>query len=117
MPVPRHDLVRRVARRLAEVRRAKGITQEVLAERLDIATQNVRRIESGAQNLTLSLVERIAVALGVDLDFTVNDSGRRGASAPTRRAIDRSVAPPSRKASSTKPPTVSRRRRKASPRT
>ena len=41
------------------------MTQERLAELLDVPTQHVSRIESGAQNLTLATVERIATALGV----------------------------------------------------
>jgi len=57
----------RVAKRIAYLRTASGITQEELASRLEIALKNVQRIESGRQNLTLSSVERIAVALRVDV--------------------------------------------------
>ncbi|MBX3227758.1 MAG: LexA family transcriptional regulator [Labilithrix sp.] len=56
-------LIYRVARAIAARRRALGLTQEALAERLELATKNVQRIESGAQNLTLATLERIAVAL------------------------------------------------------
>jgi transcriptional regulator with XRE-family HTH domain len=59
------DLVHRVARRIAAARAEAGITQEALAARLDIATKNLQRIESGSQNLTLRSVERIAGVLGV----------------------------------------------------
>ena len=65
--VPRADLAMRVAKRIAYLRTASGITQEELASRLEIALKNVQRIESGRQNLTLSSVERIAVALRVDV--------------------------------------------------
>jgi DNA-binding Xre family transcriptional regulator len=41
------------------------VTQDLLAERLGIATRNLQRIESGRQNLTLGTIERIAAALGV----------------------------------------------------
>jgi len=43
----------RVTRALAALRKERGITVEVLAERLGTAVQNVRRIEAG-QNLTLA---------------------------------------------------------------
>lgn len=56
-------LVQRVARAIAARRRALGLTQEGLAERLELATKNVQRIESSAQNLTLATLERIAQAL------------------------------------------------------
>ena len=70
-----------VTRKLAEIRRANGITIEELAERLDTAVQNVRRIESG-QNITLRTLARVARALGVRVDvrFTLDPQGPR---APT----------------------------------
>ncbi len=57
------DFVARVARRIAETRADRGMTQEALAARLDIATKNVQRLESGKQNLTLRSIERVATAL------------------------------------------------------
>ena len=49
----RHDAaVRRVAKRIAEVCRAKGITQNEMAERLRCATKNYQRIEFG-KNVTI----------------------------------------------------------------
>lgn len=58
----------RVARRIATTRLAKGLTQEALALRLDIATKNLQRVESGRQNLTLRTLEAVAAALGVDAE-------------------------------------------------
>jgi UDP-N-acetylglucosamine 1-carboxyvinyltransferase len=66
MPERRDDLAHMVARQIAELRAARGLTQEALATRLDIATKNVQRFESGRQNLTLKTIERIAGALRVD---------------------------------------------------
>lgn len=57
------DLVHRVARGISARRRALGLTQEALADRLELAVKNVQRIEAGAQNLTLATLERIARAL------------------------------------------------------
>jgi transcriptional regulator with XRE-family HTH domain len=58
------DFVIRVTRRIAEVRRARGMTQDQLAEAMGTATRNVQRLEAG-QNLTLHTLSRIASALGV----------------------------------------------------
>ena len=58
--------VRRVARRIAEVRREKGLTQEEMATRLDCALKNFQRIESrDGQNVTVKTLTRIANILGV----------------------------------------------------
>lgn len=57
-------LAQQVARRIVEARTARRITQDALAERLETATRNLQRIESGRQNLTLGTIERIAQALG-----------------------------------------------------
>lgn len=58
------DLVRRVTRRVAAIRRLRGLTQEELAEKLGTATKNMQRIEAG-QNVTLKTIGRLAAALGV----------------------------------------------------
>ncbi len=65
-----------VLKRLVEIRKANGITVEELAERLDTAVQNVRRIEAG-QNITLRTLARIARALGVKIkvDFVPDPEG------------------------------------------
>jgi HTH-type transcriptional regulator/antitoxin HipB len=62
---PEEDFLRRVAKRIVVERRAARMTQEQLAELLGTATRNVQRIESGAQNLTLITLSRVARALGV----------------------------------------------------
>jgi transcriptional regulator with XRE-family HTH domain len=71
--VPQEDperLLRNVARRIAELRLAKGFTQEQVAEALGIAVQNFRRIERGRQNLTIKTMAAIAAAIGVRvIDF------------------------------------------------
>jgi transcriptional regulator with XRE-family HTH domain len=56
-----------VGRRLAELRRERAWTQEELAERLGLQTNNLQRIELGMQNLTVRSLVRLANALGVTL--------------------------------------------------
>lgn len=57
-------LVRLVARRIAQQRRAAGLTQEAFAEALDTSVQYVSKIETG-ENLTLQSISKIAKALHV----------------------------------------------------
>jgi len=68
--VRRYDpdrLVQDVGRRVAELRRERGLTQEALATRLRATMQWVQQIEYGA-NLTLYSLARVANALDVALD-------------------------------------------------
>ena len=68
MPAERpEDFVLRVSRRIGQVRRAKGLTQDEMAEKLGTATRAFQRIEAG-QNLTLYTLARIAGVLGVRPD-------------------------------------------------
>jgi transcriptional regulator with XRE-family HTH domain len=57
-------LAKNVGRRIAEVRRARGWTQQQLADRLMVQVARVARIEAG-ENLRLDSVERIARVLGI----------------------------------------------------
>ncbi|MGC9986654.1 MAG: helix-turn-helix transcriptional regulator [Polyangia bacterium] len=56
--------LRQVTRRIAAVRKTKGLTQEGVAERLHMAMKNYQRIEYG-QNITLRMLARVANALSV----------------------------------------------------
>jgi transcriptional regulator with XRE-family HTH domain len=65
--VPRLDadrVIKDVGRRVAEVRADLGLTQEQLAERLRMDTNNLQRIETGRQNITIRMIVRLASALG-----------------------------------------------------
>lgn len=67
VPVPDLDLaLMLLARRIAELREARGLTQEDVADRIGTAVKNYQRIESGRQNLTVRTLVRIAHAIGVE---------------------------------------------------
>lgn len=57
-------VLRDIGRKIAEIRAAKGWTQERFAEALGIAVQNVARMEQGRQNLTVRTIVRLARTLG-----------------------------------------------------
>ncbi len=59
---------RKLGKRVAELRRLAGLTQAQLAERLDLATETVSRLERGAAIPSLASIERAAKVLGVDLE-------------------------------------------------
>jgi transcriptional regulator with XRE-family HTH domain len=76
--------VRRVAKRIAEVRREKGLTQEEMAARLACALKNYQRIESrDGQNVTMKTLTRIANILGVTVtDLVPPPVGRKRKAGP-----------------------------------
>ena len=68
-----------VGRRVAELRVARGLTQEALAEATGFYTRYVQTIESGEVNLTLDSLARLATALKVAVgEFFEAPSRARG---------------------------------------
>lgn len=60
----------KIATALARLRKDKKITQAELAEKLKTTTSVVSRIESGNQNVSVDMVEKIAAALGKKAEFS-----------------------------------------------
>jgi transcriptional regulator with XRE-family HTH domain len=54
-------------KRLAEIRRAKGLTQESLAEKADVTALTVAYIEQGRQWPRISTMQSLAKCLGVPI--------------------------------------------------
>jgi transcriptional regulator with XRE-family HTH domain len=59
--------LRKLGRRIAELRRERGFTQEAAAEKLGMLAANYARIEQGRQNLTIDTLLRITRMLGGDV--------------------------------------------------
>jgi transcriptional regulator with XRE-family HTH domain len=73
---------RELARQLADRRRAAGLTQVEIAQRMGTSQGQVTRFESGADT-RLSTVARYAAALGVKIDWTIT-TARQPAKAARR---------------------------------
>jgi transcriptional regulator with XRE-family HTH domain len=81
-----NDAVRRVGKRIAEIRREKGITQDAMAEGLKCASKNYQRIEYG-QNVTIKTLTKIANLLGVTVtELVPAPSPRRAGNAGRKPA-------------------------------
>lgn len=52
--------------RVRDLRRSRGLTQEKLAEELEVSPRYLAGIERGERNLTLDSVDVLASQLGVD---------------------------------------------------
>src|SRR6266851_3824255 len=61
--------------RIQQIRKAKGLTLEWLAERIGKSDETVRKYETGDEGVspTLYVLERIAAALGVKAHMLLND--------------------------------------------
>ena len=59
----------RIGRRIAEIRKNKGLSQARLAEIVGIAPGNIARIETGKYSTGIDLLSKIGLGLGVRLDF------------------------------------------------
>ncbi|WP_411281476.1 helix-turn-helix domain-containing protein [Gemmatimonas sp.] len=58
--------LRRLGRRIAELRLAVGVTQERLAEKTGAAISWIKAIEAGSRDIRVSTMWRLADALGVE---------------------------------------------------
>jgi transcriptional regulator with XRE-family HTH domain len=59
------DIRTRLGRNLRRLRDGKGLSQEAFAHEAGIHRTYISDIERGARNPTITVVEKIAVALGV----------------------------------------------------
>ena len=57
-----------VGKRIKEVRKQKGMSQDELAERVDLSSQYISQIETGRKKGSLPTYNKLAKALGVSID-------------------------------------------------
>jgi transcriptional regulator with XRE-family HTH domain len=69
---------KQVGRRIRELRLARGLTQEALAEKASMNVKYLGAIERGEINVTVSTLDRICSALGVTLGDVLADTGSPG---------------------------------------
>jgi transcriptional regulator with XRE-family HTH domain len=70
---PRREDLRRLGEKVREQRRSRGMTQEALAEALDLSVAYVSLIERGGRNPPYTTVVAIARALGISTSRIVVD--------------------------------------------
>jgi transcriptional regulator with XRE-family HTH domain len=66
--------------RLVQIRKAKSLTQQALADSMGIHVNQIKRYESGQSDPSLDALVRLARALHVSLDDLVFDENERGPS-------------------------------------
>ena len=58
-----------IGQRVREIRKARGISQEALAEQVDISTTHMSHIETASTKLSLPVLAALAQALSVSTDY------------------------------------------------
>ena len=64
-----------IGRLVREVRKARGISQETLAEQVDISTTHMSHIETASTKLSLPVLAALARALSVSTDYLLYGNG------------------------------------------
>ena len=82
----------RLGARIAELRKAAGITQVQMAEVLDVSQQTVNSQETGRRRVPVSALPTIARALGVAIEELIGETpkpGKRGPAPKLQQQLDR----------------------------
>ena len=70
-----------IGQRIRKVRRARGLSQEALAEQVGISTTHMSHIETGNTKMSLPIFAALAAALEVRTDELLYDEAPAGRSA------------------------------------
>ena len=62
------DIKQQVGQQIREARKAKGLTQKELGEKLGVGEPTVTNYEAGRQNLTIETLQKIADALEIKVN-------------------------------------------------
>jgi transcriptional regulator with XRE-family HTH domain len=73
-----HLLMMDFGKRLAALRKARALTQLVLAEKCGCHVTMIRRYEANETQPTLDVIRNLSIALGVSADALVFDAYERG---------------------------------------
>ncbi len=68
---PRNALISRLARRVREVRKQKGLPRRVVSERSGVSPRYLAQLEAGEGNISVALLERVARALEVPIEALI----------------------------------------------
>jgi transcriptional regulator with XRE-family HTH domain len=70
----RHKLNKQIGARCRQARVASGLTQEKLAERLDVSTQYISDMERGVVGLSLVTLTDLSEQLSVSTDYLLKET-------------------------------------------
>ncbi|MBD8528201.1 helix-turn-helix transcriptional regulator [Pseudoxanthomonas sp. CAU 1598] len=65
-------------KRLAEIRKERGLTQQLMADQAGVHVSQYKRYESGNSQPTIEVFQRIVLALNVSADALLFEDNERG---------------------------------------
>ena len=71
MAIKNEEQRQRIGQRIAELRNAKGMTQQDVADKTGLLRQHISRIEAGKYSVGFDTLQSIAEALGGTIDIIV----------------------------------------------
>ncbi len=74
--------------RLATLRKTRGLTQNALADAVQLHVSQIRRYEAGTAQPTLEVIRRLATTLHVTSDLLIFDTDERGPDDDLRLAFE-----------------------------
>lgn len=77
-----------IGQRIRKIRKARGLSQEELAEQVGISTTHMSHIETGNTKMSLSIFAALAAALGAHSDEILYGEAPLGRSAPVMRIAE-----------------------------
>lgn len=73
-----HQLFMHFPKRLAEIRRERGLTQQQMADKVGVHVSQYKRYEAGGSQPTIEVFQRIVLALSVSADALLFEDDERG---------------------------------------
>jgi transcriptional regulator with XRE-family HTH domain len=87
MAVTEKDFYRALGRRIAEARKAQGLSQEQLADELGIAQQTLGHYEVGRLRVAVAQLPQLARALATTVEDLVGEEPRQGKRGPAPKLL------------------------------
>lgn len=86
-------LIARLAIRVAEARKAKGLPRRVVSERSGVSLRYLAQLEAGEGNISVLLLSRVAAALDLKIEALLGDAPQTDAEAQRIAALYRQAPP------------------------
>lgn len=79
--------LKEMGRRISQQRRALGLTQEELAERIDVSTQMISNLETGKKAIRPENLSKICRVLDISADYILTGAERTTPADPIYRKL------------------------------
>ena len=78
-----------IGRRVRKIRQERNMTQEALAEKLNVSNQHISDIERGLNGMSIPSLIDLCIALDTDADYILFGTYTREKSNPINRIVSR----------------------------